>query len=77
MDASTAFNAEPYTTFSDIWHFGDVGHRILANRMFAVISPILLERVIGDDTDRRWIEGAFLTFWTLGHDINFPVRRVF
>jgi lysophospholipase L1-like esterase len=41
LDASRAFNAEPYTTFADTWHFGDAGHRILADRMVVAISAIL------------------------------------
>jgi len=38
LDASKAFNAEPFTTFADSWHFADAGHRILAERMIVAIS---------------------------------------
>ncbi len=41
LDASKAFNAEPFTTFADSWHLADAGHRILADRMIVAISAIL------------------------------------
>jgi len=40
LDASKAFNAEPFTTFADSWHLADAGHRILADRMIVAISAI-------------------------------------
>ncbi|MBM79871.1 MAG: hypothetical protein CMJ78_04675 [Planctomycetaceae bacterium] len=41
LDASRIFEMETATTFTDIWHFSDVGHRILAETMLPAIDQIL------------------------------------
>lgn len=41
IDCSDVFAAEPATTFTDIWHFSDPGHRLLAERLAAGLLPIL------------------------------------
>ena len=46
LDASKAFNAEPFTPFADSWHLADAGHRILADRMIVAISAI--SAILGD-----------------------------
>jgi lysophospholipase L1-like esterase len=33
LDLSRAFNGETATTFADMWHFSDPGHRIVAERL--------------------------------------------
>jgi lysophospholipase L1-like esterase len=43
LDASRAFNEERHTTFADMWHFGDAGHAILAERMVVAIAAMLRE----------------------------------
>ena len=44
LDCSRCFNGEPETTFADIWHFSDFGHKILADAMAEKISAILKQR---------------------------------
>ncbi|MGD9064410.1 MAG: SGNH/GDSL hydrolase family protein [Desulfobacterales bacterium] len=44
LDCSRSFNGEPETTFADIWHFSDFGHKILAEAMAEKISTILKQR---------------------------------
>ncbi len=44
LDCSRIFDQERETTFSDIWHFSDVGHRILGKAMAKKISAILSYR---------------------------------
>lgn len=39
VDASTIFHGEKATTFTDMWHFSDFGHEILA----AAIAPTVLK----------------------------------
>jgi lysophospholipase L1-like esterase len=41
VDCSTTFDAETATTFTDLWHFPDPGHRLLANRLAEALAPIL------------------------------------
>jgi len=41
MDCSGAFDQVPVTTFSDIWHFADPGHALLARHMAKKLAPIL------------------------------------
>ena len=41
VDASRLFNDETATTFTDIWHFSDVGHEMLAQSMLDVIQKLL------------------------------------
>lgn len=38
LDASQAFNREKFTTFADMYHFGDVGHQILADSMLDAVA---------------------------------------
>ncbi|MEW5852389.1 MAG: hypothetical protein AB2A00_26600 [Myxococcota bacterium] len=40
-DCSRAFNGEARTTFSDIWHFSDPGHELLAQCMRDVLVKAL------------------------------------
>ena len=41
LDCSRLFDGERATTFADLWHFSDFGHRLLADAMAAEIAPIL------------------------------------
>jgi lysophospholipase L1-like esterase len=41
LDCSRLFDDERATTFTDLWHFSDVGHRLLGVAMAARIAPIL------------------------------------
>jgi lysophospholipase L1-like esterase len=41
MDCSDAFANRPFTTFADIWHFGDPGHNLLAREMALKLEPLL------------------------------------
>ena len=41
LDCSRIFNSEAATTFSDMWHFSDFGHNILASMMIQPIAAIL------------------------------------
>jgi hypothetical protein len=41
LDCSRAFDGERATTFTDLWHFSDFGHRLLGTAMAAEIAPIL------------------------------------
>lgn len=41
LDLSRAFHGETSTTFADLWHFADPGHRILAQNMVVQIATIL------------------------------------
>ena len=44
LDCSRSFNGEQETTFADLWHFSDFGHKILADAMAEKISAILKQR---------------------------------
>jgi len=41
LDCSRVFDGERATTFTDLWHFSDFGHRLLGTAMAAAIAPIL------------------------------------
>jgi lysophospholipase L1-like esterase len=41
LDCSDAFSAEKTTTFTDVWHFADPGHRLLAECLARGLEPIL------------------------------------
>ncbi len=41
-DCSKVFDDEKQTTFSDLWHFSDFGHKILGQRIAAAVAPIFL-----------------------------------
>jgi hypothetical protein len=41
LDCSRAFDGERATTFTDLWHFAEDGHRLLGTAMAARIAPIL------------------------------------
>ena len=41
IDCSGAFDAEPATTFTDLWHFPDPGHTILADRLARALLEVL------------------------------------
>jgi hypothetical protein len=41
LDCSRVFDGERATTFTDLWHFSDFGHRLLAIAMAEKIVPIL------------------------------------
>ena len=43
VDCSDAFSRERATTFTDIWHFGDPGHRLLGRCLADGLVPMLLE----------------------------------
>ena len=42
LDASQLFEDEPETTFTDMWHFADPGHALLADALAAELIPLLL-----------------------------------
>jgi len=44
MDCSGVFDDETYTTFTDIWHFTDVGQAILGEFMAKKLAPFLSRR---------------------------------
>jgi hypothetical protein len=44
LDCSRAFASEPETTFTDMWHFTDFGHRILGQSVAGEIAAILRQR---------------------------------
>lgn len=41
LDLSNAFDSEKATTFTDMWHFSDPGHRIVAEKISTFMAPIL------------------------------------
>jgi lysophospholipase L1-like esterase len=41
LDCSRLFDGERATTFADLWHFSDFGHRLLGDAMAAEIAPVL------------------------------------
>jgi hypothetical protein len=41
LDCSRVFDGERATTFTDLWHFSDFGHRLLGTAMAEQIAPIL------------------------------------
>jgi lysophospholipase L1-like esterase len=41
VDCSDAFSGETATTFTDIWHFADPGHRLLAECLAAGLRPVV------------------------------------
>jgi hypothetical protein len=41
LDGSRIFDGERPTTFTDLWHFSDFGHRLLGDAMAARIAPVL------------------------------------
>jgi lysophospholipase L1-like esterase len=41
LDCSNAFSSERATTFTDIWHFADPGHRLLAECLVQGLLPVL------------------------------------
>jgi lysophospholipase L1-like esterase len=43
VDCSDAFSRERSTTFTDIWHFADPGHRLLGDCLADGLAPMLLE----------------------------------
>lgn len=48
LDLSKIFDGEQETVFSDIYHFSDIGHEILAQKLSAFIAPILESRVVAE-----------------------------
>jgi lysophospholipase L1-like esterase len=44
VDCSDAFSNETATTFTDIWHFADPGHRLLGRCLADGIAPLLAGR---------------------------------
>jgi lysophospholipase L1-like esterase len=42
LDASRLFDDEPETTFTDLWHFTDPAHALLADAIAARLIPLLL-----------------------------------
>jgi len=41
LDCSRIFDQERATTFSDLWHFSDIGHEILGKTMAREIATML------------------------------------
>lgn len=48
LDASRLFDSEPETTFTDMWHFSDPGHEMLARAIAQQLAPLLIA-----ETDAR------------------------
>jgi len=44
IDCSGVFDAERATTFTDLWHFPDPGHALLADRLAPALLPMLASR---------------------------------
>ena len=44
VDCSRAFDGEGATVFTDLWHFSDVGHRLLAGCLAAGLAPVVRAR---------------------------------
>ena len=49
VDASRLFEGEQATTFTDMWHFSDPGHAMLADAIADRLVPLMLEQVDEDD----------------------------
>jgi len=49
LDASRLFAGEPETTFTDLWHFADPGHELLADAIADRLAPLLLEQATEED----------------------------
>jgi lysophospholipase L1-like esterase len=45
VDCSDAFSGESATTFTDIWHFADPGHRLLSRCIGETLVPMVREAV--------------------------------
>jgi lysophospholipase L1-like esterase len=45
IDCSDAFSQEAATTFTDIWHFADPGHHLLAECLASGLLPVLASRM--------------------------------
>ncbi|MGH7851349.1 MAG: hypothetical protein ACREOP_13710, partial [Thermodesulfobacteriota bacterium] len=43
IDAAYCFDDETATTFNDQWHFSDPGHKLLAERIYTGLVPIMHE----------------------------------
>ena len=59
IDAASCFDEETATTFNDQWHFSDPGHKLLAERMYQGLVPILnevLRKNINDNDRKRLID---------------------
>ena len=41
LDCSRVFDGERATTFADLWHFSDFGHRLLGVAMAERMAPLL------------------------------------
>lgn len=41
VDCSRVFDGESATVFTDAWHFSDVGHRLLADRLAEQLAPLV------------------------------------
>ncbi len=41
IDAADCFENETATTFNDQWHFSDPGHRLLAEKIYSGLNPVL------------------------------------
>lgn len=41
LDASRVFDVDGATVFSDLWHYGDAGHRMIAGHMLAPLAAML------------------------------------
>jgi len=44
IDGSNVFAGERATTFTDLWHFADPGHALLADRLVLALKPVLMGR---------------------------------
>lgn len=53
VDGSGVFDGERATTFTDLWHFPDPGHALLANRLAPALIDVLRPRGPGPSTRPR------------------------
>lgn len=44
IDSSNVLSDEKFTTFTDFWHFTDIGHELLAEYLATRIAPLLKEK---------------------------------
>jgi lysophospholipase L1-like esterase len=53
VDCSGAFDEEKVTTFTDLWHFADPGHRLLAECLARRLEPALASRERPQEAPRQ------------------------
>ena len=69
IDCSDVFATERATTFTDLWHFADPGHALLADRL----APALLE--MSNSPPQGAMPTRRISSWYRGSDRNGSSRR--